>query len=328
MSKQHTLAIDDQQSSDKLRRTKHTVKLTQAQDKLKLKLPDQLFDFISMLDKPLVTFGKEEWLFWTLNDKPDDEASNFVLEISLDFKKEWGLDGIVFAANGIGDYLAVLPDKTGEQILVLLHETAELKLFGKNIELLLKNGPEDYFWSDDYIFKLGDEKLIERDTEENSENLTDQIELRDEDDKLRFYLDDLIDDQRTEQCSELLIGLEKLIDGGNESHKVWALNKLSDIYLKGFGPIPKNITLALDFNQRAIDLNSHTALSNRAACYFFGFGIEKNIKKALELATRANELSKANRFADILATKEGGGMYDKLVDMIETELKKQGENNR
>jgi len=140
-------------------------------------------------------------------------------------------------------------------------------------------------------------------------------------------LDDLIDDQRTEKSSELLIGLEKLIDGSDESHKVWALNKLSDIYLKGFGPIPKNMMLALDYNQRAIDLNSHKALSNRAACYFFGFGVEKDIEKALELATRANELSKANRFADILATKEGGGMYDKLVDMIEAELKKQGKNN-
>ncbi len=136
-------------------------------------------------------------------------------------------------------------------------------------------------------------------------------------------MDDLIDDQRTEKSSELLIGLEKLIDGSNESHKVWALNRLSDIYLKGFGSVPKNMTLALDYNQRAIDLNSHKALSNRAACYFFGFGVEKNIDKALELATRANELSKANRFADILATKEGGGMYDKLVEMIEAELKKQ-----
>ncbi len=82
-----------------MRRSKHTIKLTQAQDKLKLKLPDQLFDFISMLDKPEVSFGKEEWLFWTLNDKLDAEASNFIIEISLDFKKEWGLDGIVFCSK-------------------------------------------------------------------------------------------------------------------------------------------------------------------------------------------------------------------------------------
>jgi hypothetical protein len=309
-----------------LRSRKHTIKLKQAQDKLKLKLPDQLFDFISRLDKPEVSFGKEEWLFWTLNDKLDNEASNFIIEISLDFKKEWGLDGIVFAANGIGDYLVVLPDRFGEQILVMMHESAELKLFGNSIDDLLKNGPEDYFWSDDYIFKLDDDKLVGRNTEENSESPTDQIELRDEDDKLRSYLDDMIDDQRTEKSSELLTGLEKLIGSTNESNKVWALNKLSDIYLKGFGPIPKNMTMALDYNQRAIDLNSHKALSNRAACYFFGFGLDKDIEKAHEFATKANELSKANRFANILATKEGGGMYDKLVDMIEAELKKQREN--
>ena len=152
--------------SIKLRRREHTIKLTQAQDKLKLKLPDQLFDFISRLDKPEVSFGKEEWFFWTLNDKPDDEASNFIIEISLDFKKEWSLDGIVFAANGIGDYLVVLPDRFGEQILVLMHETTELKLFGNSIDDLLKNGSEDYFWSDDYIFKLDDDKMIESDTSE------------------------------------------------------------------------------------------------------------------------------------------------------------------
>ena len=111
--------------------------------------------------------------------------------------------------------------------------------------------------------------------------------------------------------------------GTDERNKIWALNKLSDIYLKGFGPIPKNMETALSYNQRAIDLNSHLALSNRAACYFFGLGMDKNIEKAFELATKANELSKANIFADILATKNGGGMYDKLVDMIEKELKKQ-----
>ena len=96
--------------------------------------------------------------------------------------------------------------------LVLLHETAELKLFGNSIDDLLKNGPEEYFWSDDYLFKLDDDKLVESEKEVNSENAMDQIELRDDDDKLRFYLDDLIDDQRTEKSSELLIGLEKLID--------------------------------------------------------------------------------------------------------------------
>jgi len=303
-------------------------KLKQAEDKLGIKFPPQLFKFISKLKNPEVTFGKEEWLVWTFNDKPDDSTDNFIVEISLDFKKEWGLDGLVFATNGIGDYLAVLPDKFGDQILIVMHETAELKIFGNSIDHILKDGPDDYFWSDDYVFKLDDGRLIEYENEDKSENSTTEIDLRDDDDKLRLYLDDLIDDQRTEKTSDIVSGLEKLVDSSDVNNKVWALNKLSDIYLKGFGPIPTNITTALEYNQRAIDLDSHRALSNRAACYFFGLGVDKDIQKALELAIKANDLSKANRFAGIIATKDGGGMYDKLVNMIQAEFEKQAKKNR
>ena len=56
--------------------------------------------------------------------------------------------------------------------------------------------------------------------------------------------------------------------------------------------------------------------------------MHKDIYKALELAKRANDLSKTNQFADIFATKQGGGMYDKLVDMITTEIKKNENNSR
>ena len=49
----------------------------------------------------------------------------------------------------------------------------------------------------------------------------------------------------------------------------------------------------------------------------------KEIEKALELATKANELSKANAFADVFAGKKDGGMYDNLVQMIKAEIDKQ-----
>jgi len=39
-----------------------TAKLKQGQDKLGLNFPDQLFDFISRLDKQEIKFGEEEWL--------------------------------------------------------------------------------------------------------------------------------------------------------------------------------------------------------------------------------------------------------------------------
>jgi len=307
-----------------------TTKLKQAQEKLGLTFPDQLFEFISRLDKAEVKFGEEEWLFWSVTDKPKDTNDNFIITSSENFKAEWGLNGLVFATNGIGDYLVVLPDEFGDLIFVMMHEIAELKLFGQNILDISQNGPMDYFWSDNYCYKLDDnDKLVKSENfNPNTTNNKYSENYFGGDYELRSQLDDLIDDEKTEKTSEILIGLEKLSDSKDESHKVWALNKLSDIYLKGFGAVPPDMTKALDYNQRAVDLNSHKAISNRAACYFFGLGMPKDIYRALEMATRANELSKTNQFADIFATKQGGGMYDRLVDMITTEIKKNENNSR
>ena len=185
-------------------------KLKDAEKKLKINFPSSLFKFLSTLDNPEVSFGEEEWIVWTLNDSPGGVADNFIVASSLDFKNEWGLSGLVFATNGIGDYLVVIPEKFGEQILVIMHETAEIKLFGNSIDEVMKFGPEDYFWSDDYLFKIDDDgSLVEGKGEDQSESGPEGIDFLDEDDKLRSYLDDLIDDQQTEKTSELIVGLEK-----------------------------------------------------------------------------------------------------------------------
>lgn len=296
-------------------------KLKQAQEKSGLIFPDKLFDFIARLDKPEVKFGEEEWFFYSVTDGPKDEADNFIIESSIRFQNEWGLDGLVFATNDIGDYLVSLPYELGDRILVMMHETAELKLFSNSIEALTENGPENYFSTDRFIYKLDDDgNLIKGESESDEAGSSD---LFGDDYQLRSYLDDLIDDHKTEKATDILTGLGKLSESNEESHKIWALNKLSDIYLKGFGPIPKDMSRALSYNQQAIDLNSHQALSNRAACYFFGLGIPKDLNKAWDFAIKANELSKANQFADVFATRKGGGMYDKLVDMIKAEMDKQ-----
>lgn len=297
-------------------------KLEQAQEILGLELPEELFEFIAKLDNEQVLFGEEKWLFWSVADKHNDEDDNYIVRTSLNFKSEWGLGGLVFAANGIGDYLLVMPEELNDVILVMLHETAELKLFSKNIQDAVQNGPAGYSLTDNYLFKIDEHDVVVR-----SDNFEEVIAGEDKDDfwehyELRSKLDDLIDDERTEQASEILSGLEHLIEYADDRDKEWALNKLSDIYFKGFGPIPPNIERALEYNQQAIDLGSFKALSNRAACYFFGIGMDKDIHKAFALATEANELSKANNFADILASKPGGGMYDDLVNMIEKEIGK------
>lgn len=52
---------------------------------------------------------------------------------------------------------------------------------------------------------------------------------------LRSRIDDLIDDQATDSTMTILQGLEKLSVCKDERHQVWALNKLADLYFKGFG---------------------------------------------------------------------------------------------
>ncbi|WP_276503693.1 SMI1/KNR4 family protein [Terrimonas pollutisoli] len=315
------------------------IKLLQTEEKLGYNIPKYLFDFIANLDKPEVQFGQEEWLFGTVNDNPEDIDDNFIYTHSIDFENEWSRKGLVFATNGIGDYLVMLRDNDNmsflPKVFVIMHETAEIKTFADNWNDLIEQGPEDYFWNDEFYLKIDDNdnvvewKDYKKTPNKEYKSVSDDIEdsdisndFFDDDYKLRSHLDDLIDYGKIELTSEIIQGLEKLADCNEQSHKVWALNKLSDIYFKGFGPIPADLSKALEYNQAAINLNSHKAYSNRAACYFFGLGLIKDLYKALEYATKANELSKSNSFADILATKKDGGMYDNLVDMIEKEIAK------
>lgn len=306
-----------------------TDKLDQAQKQLGVVIPKDIYAFISKLKTSEVKFGEEEWLFWTLDDSEDN---NFITESTLDFRNEWKMQGLIFAANGLGDYLVLLPDENGgfqKKIFVIMHETAEIKLFAEDLQTLLSEGPEHYYYSDEYCYKIDDDDNVvpwrEENAERGSRKTNDVDSLRDfmdDEDELRSKIDDLIDDGVTDKASEILEGLEKLSTSEDEANKVWAINKLSDIYLKGFGPVPHNLEKALAYNQQAMDLNSHKAYSNRAMCYVAGIGMKKDLDKALELAIKANEISKSNRFASTMAGKAGGGMYEGLVILVRQEMKK------
>ena len=140
---------------------------------------------------------------------------------------------------------------------------------------------------------------------------------------LRSCIDDLIDDQAHDSATTIVAGLQKLSVCKEPRHQEWSLNKLADLHFKGFGPIEKDIPKALAYNQKAIDLNSHLAMSRLATCMFLGMGMEKNLEEGLALAKKANELSKSNAFASSLAKKKGGGMYDDLVEKMEQALAKE-----
>jgi hypothetical protein len=302
--------------------------IAEAEQELGFRFPEEWKNYLLQLPDSAMTYGSEEWIFPFL----EEEGRNFIVDLSKNFREEWKVDGVIFASNGIGDYLLFLPDQDEPslmpQVFVLLHETAEVKLFSSALATLLKKGPADYFYSDDCYMKLEDGELIYGD-ETLEEEDSDEAEALFEDDdyKLRWHLDELLDNERTDRANEIIDGLNKLI-GGESGYIGWAINRLSDIYFKGFGPIPRNIEKALEYNQMAINLGNPKAYSNRAACYFYGIGVDKDINKALELATKANELSKSNMFAETWTGKKDTGLYEDLVKMIQREVakgKKEGE---
>lgn len=298
-------------------------KLNEAEKTLGLKLPEKLFDFISGLNQPEVTLGNETWFFLTVLDDAEDANENYIIQSSLNFNKTWGLEGIVVADNGIGDYLVVLPEELQEIILVLMHETAELKLFGKNILEVIENGPLDYFWDDNFLYKLDDDnRLIKAKDSAKYISNCDSENYFGKDYDLRTQIDSWIDTEDYGKTSDILTGLKELTESNNTKHKIWSLNKLSDLYFKGYGPIQKDIDQALKYNQLAIDQNSHIAFANLAFCYFSGIGMNKDYSAALDYALKANELSKKNQFADLLSSKKEGGLYNDLINLISRELQK------
>jgi hypothetical protein len=303
-------------------------KLREAEQALGQQMPGDLFAFIAGLSSEEYAFANESWLFWTVTDKPTDRGDNFIIDRSASFRTEWKLNGFVFATNGIGDYLVLLPDKESGSLMptifIMLHETAELKVFAADLDTLLTNGPRNYHWSDEFYLKLEEEQLIEgKETVEGAQGEDDEeSDYFGPDYQKRSTLDDWIDEEKTEKTSEIISGLEELSQSTDESHRIWAINKLSDLYLKGFGPLPAHVETAMAYNQMAMDLGSHKAFSNRAACYFAGIGVERDLPRALILAKKANELSKSNMFADVVATKEGGGFYDAFIEIIEKEMER------
>lgn len=305
---------------------KTITKLKEAEDKLGCKLPAGIFDFIAGLTIDEVNFGNETWIFGTIND--DD--GNFIIDASKDFRKYWELNGIIIAHNGIGDYLLLLALESGELssvIYVMMHETAEIKLFSLDIGSAVKYGPEDYFW-DTRVFYSRDADDGRTLTQLLRDSAGEASPADAEDDE--FYtlrekksaIDNLIDDEETGRLSEILEGLDELTNCNDKQVQAWAYYKLSDIYFKGFGPLPRNVEKAMQYGEQAVKLGNLQATANMAYCFFAGIGVEKDINKAYELAKHANEEYKKNVFIDIITGSKEKGPYEDLLKMIEKELKK------
>lgn len=291
-------------------------KLKRVEKELNYKFPITIYDFILNLNHNEVELAEDIWCFNTVLDEEDE---NFILESSLFFEKQWKIKGIVIAQNYGGDELVLLNHIGNhlEEIFVTIHETAEIKLFSKNINELLKNGPLDYYFDQNFVLKLDDDEnpiwnnnfLI---ISENDTSISDR--------ELKSKIDDLIDDLKFEKKLEIIQGLEKLTLSDEEDIKIWALNKLSELYLRGFGELQVDFNKAFVYNNEAINLNSYKAYASLAFCLMSGYGIEKNLKKSLEFAVKANDLSKKNKYTKIVTENSNEGLYENLIKKIENEI--------
>jgi hypothetical protein len=304
-------------------------KIKFAEEKLKVKLPDDITEFLATLKSQNVAFKTEEWFFYTLSDSKENPDDNFIFESSEGFKKAWDVNGVVIASNGIGDYLVLLPDNvTGtikDDIYISLHEYGEIRLFAEDIFSLQLYGPKDYLTSSDFYIKLDNGNVVQGIQANESYK-------HDQDDEIfgigygkRSKLDEWIDNNEFEKTHDILQGLEELRSCGIQELEIWALNQLSNLYLKGFGPILRDINKALEFNERAISLNSHKAYSNLAAAHLAGIGVNKDLEKALYYITKANELSKNRNIVDFLTKTKSKGLYNDEIKFIKRAIKENRE---
>lgn len=127
-------------------------KLADAEERLRVKIPSGVTDFIAALEDWECIFGgneDEKWYFDTITDCGSEEEKNFIIDRSLDLRSVWGLGGVVFAGNGLGNLLLPLPEDGSKKLsstnYVLLHEEVEIKIFVPSLQKAFTNGPEDYF---------------------------------------------------------------------------------------------------------------------------------------------------------------------------------------
>lgn len=280
--------------------------ITQTEQLLGIQFPEKFKKTIQQFKYVEQDLGDESWDFYHL------ESENYIIESTKLLKEYFKIDLIAFAENGLGDYLLLLPNENNNSeyqdiIYVFWHEIGMIRMFSKSLKSAIKEGGYTYFDDSEGEFtykvdELGNVIKGNESLEDYEMLIVDGKYYFDKFDKLKSEIDDLIDDCKYKKSDEIIEGLHVLINQHKLNYKTWALNKLSNIYLKGFGKkVNADIEKALYYNQLAMDLGNARAYSNRAACYFMGLGgITIDLPKALEYATKANELSNDNYYEDIV----------------------------
>lgn len=279
------------------------------------RLPDKLRDFMCSLYEQEIEFGDTTWIFSTVKETyPVYE--NPIVNATKGFRENWDhIPVVLFANDGCGDYLAVWPSRHQEQIF-RLNYGSELEFYANDIYAAY-NGHFNPANVDDYCkYAMNDEGKVEKIGILSIIQNFEAAEHTYVDEYLRkkSIVDDMIDNEETDKCQQILDILNELIQ--QPDYAPWAWYKLSDLNLKGFGPLAVNIELALDYNLRAVELGHNPSLANRAWCYCAGIGVEKDIEKAYELIKKAN----GNTMRE--GEKEKDGLYYEMLLKIKSEYVK------
>lgn len=279
-------------------------------------------DFLIKLTHNEILFSDEPWFF--SYDEDLSEYENFVIRWTRDFRNEFNLNYFVIADNGLGDYLLVSDSQVNEdkRLLIMLHEMGQIKVYANSLENALNSEIREYM-VEDWIYRINSESHTEINDNYEEGILSKDGQESDPEYELRFNLMNIYDEEETDRSSELLSGLEELLNSNEPIHKIWALRTLSKIYLKGFGPIPLNHSKAVSYLLRAVEENDYMAMADLAAAYFAGIGVERDLNKSLSLLEKANQLSKNNMFSDIISGDKSKGMFEELLEIIKKEIENQ-----
>jgi hypothetical protein len=85
-------------------------KIAEAEIKLDFTFPASIRRFLSMLKDWEYKFKEERSFFNIVREINSTEKKNSIVEDSVSFRQDWGLNGVLIAHNGVGDHLLVLPD--------------------------------------------------------------------------------------------------------------------------------------------------------------------------------------------------------------------------
>ncbi len=124
-----------------------------------------------------------------------------------------------------------------------------------------------------------------------------------------YELADFIIDEKIEAIDRAITLLESLFE--EQWYKERALLKLSRIYMRGTGG-KLDYKKGLEYVKACAALDNSNAISDLAYYYYQGMGVEKDIKKALELLVKAE--------AKVIE-QSGSGMWGDFIKKLEKELK-------